>query len=67
MEIQALVWFCLPPRHERENDADWSNVSSSTNEYDYHRLYDDILQVSINALVHVFLFHMVYDCMMHVY
>lgn len=47
MESQTIIWFGVSSRHPWEDASDWSNVCSSTNEYDYNRMHDDILQVCI--------------------
>ena len=52
MESQTIIWFGVSSRHPWEDASDWSNVCTSTNEYDYNRMHDDILQVCIKNMIH---------------
>ena len=44
MEMQIPVRQRVPSRHGRENVANWTHECPSSDEYDDHRLYVDILQ-----------------------
>ena len=52
MESQTIIWFGVSSRHPWEDASDWSNVCTSSNEYDYNRMHDDILQVCIKNMTH---------------